>query len=282
MRTLKKPTVKKVFLKQLKRKLLFRYSKDDINSILNDYDEFFDIEIAQGKTEEDVCISLGDPKGIVANLYQETPPKETLGKSIFSKREVVQNITIFILAFIIIHVIYKLNHGANYMMGELLISYPIIVSLLWFLLKKASPVDELQKNKNSLVLLKVFHTFCFLTVLSLFFFFHNLVIGFANQNTGPIVVKTLYFFIILLSLIVLFSIRQFHKDQVAFYSIVCHALGALSIIIHYINMLYSLTSINTFLIEVRISWLLYLETIIVIAIFILLNYKRKRKVWMHN
>lgn len=273
---------KKTFLRQLKKNLRFKYSKDDINSILNDYNEFFDIEIAQGKAEETVCLSLGDPITIVANLYQETGQKKAADKSVFSKRSMLQIISILILCFIIVNLVYKVEHSSQYMMVELLVSYPIIVSLLWFLLKKATPVVEIQMNKNSLVLLKNFHYFCFLTVLSLFFFFHNIVIGIAKQNTGPIVVNILYLLMVLLCGLVLFSISQFHKGQIAFYGLICHALGAIAIIVHYINILHSLSTINTFLIEARISWLLYLEAILAMIIFTIINYKRKTKIWMHN
>ena len=69
MNFLKKMVSRQMFLRQLKKKLRFKYNKDDIDSILNDYNEIFDVETAQGKTEKDVCMLLGDPAIIVQNLY---------------------------------------------------------------------------------------------------------------------------------------------------------------------------------------------------------------------
>jgi len=274
---------RQMYLRQLKKKLRFKFDKDDIDSILNDYNEIFDVETAQGKTEKDVCMSLGNPTIIVQNLYKEMHSKDALAKNIFLRGDIVRSISFAMICLIIAKAIYSLNYGhGGSMMVELLIFYPVLVSLLWLVLQRSNRVSTTAIIKNSLMQIKVAHLICLLIVLSLFFVCNNIIVNFRNDKIGNLVVGFLYIFIALLCGMILFGIFKFKRNQIAFYGVVCHALGVLVIILYYINVLHSLTNVNLFSIEIMKSGLIYLETIMVTCIFYIFTYKGKKQKWMHN
>ena len=283
MNLLVKIVSRQMYLRQLKKKLRFKFDKDDIDSILNDYNEIFDVETAQGKTEKDVCMSLGNPTIIVQNLYKEMHSKDALAKNIFLRGDIVQSVSFAMICLIIAKAIYSLNYGhGGSMMVELLIFYPVLVSLLWLVLQRSNRVSTTAIIKNSLMQIKVAHLICLLIVLSLFFVCNNIIVNFRNDKIGNLVVGFLYIFIALLCGMILFGIFKFKRNQIAFYGVVCHALGVLVIILYYINVLHSLTNVNLFSIEIMKSGLIYLETIMVTCIFYIFTYKGKKQKWMHN
>lgn len=68
---------KQNFIEKLRFYLSFRFSDDENASILNDYEEWFENETSQGKSEEEICAALDEPKKIVRKLliesYNSTP-----------------------------------------------------------------------------------------------------------------------------------------------------------------------------------------------------------------
>ena len=283
MNLLVKMVSRQVYLRQLKKKLRFKFNKDDIDSILDDYNEIFNVETAQGKTEKDVCMSLGDPTIIVQNLYKEMHSKDALAKNIFLRGDIVQSVFFTMICLIIAKAIYSLNYGhGGSMMVELLIFYPVLVLLLWLMLKRSNRVPTTAIIKNSLMQIKAAHLICLLIVLSLFFFFNNIIVIFRNEKAGILVVGFLDIFIALLCGMILFGIFKFKRNQIAFFGVVCHALGVLVIILYYINVLHSLTNVKLFSIKIMKSGLIYLETIMVTCTFYIFTYKRKKQKWMHN
>ncbi len=273
MNLLKAMVSRQMYLRQLKKKLRFQYSIDDINSILNDYNEIFDVEIAQGKTEKDVCMSLGDPAIIVQNLYKEMHSSDDSAKKIFSGRNIAQGIFIVMIGVIIVNVIYSLvySHGMS-IMAELLISYPVTVLLLWLVLKKKCISSSVVINNNP-VQIKAAHLICFFIVLSLFMFFNNIIVNLRNEQAGNFVVGFLFIFIALLCGMILFSTFKILRYQIAFYSVICHAFGVLTIILYYISILHTLTTVSMLSKKVLESGFIYLETIIVLCIFLFLHLK---------
>lgn len=271
---------KRGYLKLLKKKLRFKYSKDDIKGILNDYNEIFDIEIAQGKTEKEVCILLGDPGIIVQNLNQEIHPKDALNKNILSKRNMLQGIVLATICLIIAYIVSG-NHGGNVLL-ELLVAFPVIALLLWILLIKANFTYSDAKTKKSFLPIKISHAICFLTALFLFCFLNYGVVNFVNEQTGIFVVRVLYGGIALLCGLIIFNIFGFKGNKFASYSVICHAIGVITIIIYYINILHSLDTLSLYSLQIKQSAFIYLEVIIIMSIFIILSHKREAKKWMHN
>ncbi len=62
---------KKQFLEKL-HKNLFGISKDEITDILADFEEYFEIGKERGRSEEDIIISLGNPKQLARQIKAES------------------------------------------------------------------------------------------------------------------------------------------------------------------------------------------------------------------
>lgn len=59
---------KKQYLNSLRNRLQFKLSSEELLDILGDMEECFEAGIAEGKSEEDICESLGSPKTAAAEL----------------------------------------------------------------------------------------------------------------------------------------------------------------------------------------------------------------------
>lgn len=261
---------RQMYLRALKKKLRFRYNIDDIDSIMDDYNEIFDIETAQGKTEEDVCMSLGDPAIIAQNLYKEMHSRDDLVKKIFIKSNVLQGIFIIMICAITVKVIATLVYGqGKSIMSELLVSYPFTVLLLWLALKRR--ISSAVINKNYLVQITAAHLICFSIVISLFLFFNYINLNI--EQAGIIVERSLFILIALLCGMILFSFFKIVRNQIAYHSVIYHVLGVIAIILYYINVLHTLTTVSLFSRKVLESGYIYLETIIVLIVNLFLHFK---------
>ena len=67
-----KRTEKERFIERLRFYLSFHFSDAENASIVKDYEEWFENETLQGKSEKEVCDALGKPQKIVRNLLDES------------------------------------------------------------------------------------------------------------------------------------------------------------------------------------------------------------------
>lgn len=67
---------KEKYLAKLRQQLLFRLSNSEIDEIVSDMEECFEAGAAEGKSEEEICLSLGEPKSAAASLLNEQPVGE--------------------------------------------------------------------------------------------------------------------------------------------------------------------------------------------------------------
>lgn len=69
---------KKQYLASLRKYLRFRLSNKEIDDILADMEECFEAGAAEGKSEEDICLSLGEPRSAAASLLSEQTGSERI------------------------------------------------------------------------------------------------------------------------------------------------------------------------------------------------------------
>lgn len=62
---------RKRFLMKLYNNLKWNLPVKDANEVIEDYSEYFDEELAIGKTEQQFCLEVGEPKQIAANILKE-------------------------------------------------------------------------------------------------------------------------------------------------------------------------------------------------------------------
>ena len=95
------------FLKKLKIALKNKLTKAEISEIILDYTEYFDVGIADGKTEEELIMQFGDPKIIAMELLSDK--KSTARKfNLFSVNNIFR-LFAFILFVYLIYNIIKFN-----------------------------------------------------------------------------------------------------------------------------------------------------------------------------
>lgn len=71
------------YLELLKDYLLKVFSKDETNDILRDYEEYFVDAILEGKSENEIIMSLGSPKKIVKDLIDSNLDSEEKTENLF-------------------------------------------------------------------------------------------------------------------------------------------------------------------------------------------------------
>lgn len=71
---------KQQYLSKLRKQLQFRLSNSEIADIISDIEECFDAGAAEGKSEEEICLSLGEPKSAAASLLNEQTGGERISK----------------------------------------------------------------------------------------------------------------------------------------------------------------------------------------------------------
>ncbi|MCH5193235.1 MAG: DUF1700 domain-containing protein [Oscillospiraceae bacterium] len=124
----------KQYLSELSRHLRFRFSDNEISDIISDMKECFDAGAAEGKSEEDICLSLGAPKDAAASLLGEQK-KDPAG---FAARVLDHWIPVLISAFVIGTFFYfGFKHEIEYIRITETALYAIPL-LVWLLLERAS------------------------------------------------------------------------------------------------------------------------------------------------
>ena len=69
---MQKQNSKKKFLEKLYISLSFYFGDDDCDSLIKDYEEWFENEEMAEKSEYEICSGLGKPFDIARNLYKDS------------------------------------------------------------------------------------------------------------------------------------------------------------------------------------------------------------------
>ena len=69
---MQKQNSKKKFLEKLYISLSFYFGDDDCDSLIKDYEEWFENEEMAEKSEHEICSGLGKPFDIARNLYKDS------------------------------------------------------------------------------------------------------------------------------------------------------------------------------------------------------------------
>lgn len=71
---------KKEYIRKLRSCLAFFVSENELNDIESDFEEVFTDSLIDGKSEEQICLSLGSPKDAAANILSERGVTVSTGK----------------------------------------------------------------------------------------------------------------------------------------------------------------------------------------------------------
>lgn len=70
----------KEYIGKLRSSLAFFVSENELNDIVTDFEEMFADSLTDGKSEEQICLSLGSPKDAAADILSERGVKVSTGK----------------------------------------------------------------------------------------------------------------------------------------------------------------------------------------------------------
>lgn len=268
----------KNFIKKLKFYLAFYFDDKEIQNISSDYNEWFANEISQGKSEEQICLALGSPQKVVSDLLSNSD------KSPIRLQILLQNTVIQIFLFAIIHILVNIlllkafnRNGINYLYSGLGLTFLYFIAEI-IIIKKSYLLrsDISRKNFNRFNLLLS----CSAMVILLFemLFFTRIY----HPKSGQLCFWVAVVFILgLLSVTMLYVVRELFQDKASALLITFHSLGVSTLLLYLINqlhLLYNDFSQSIYLIYGSIC--IYAETIILW--FIINKWRNKKTIWTHN
>lgn len=134
---------KKQYLDKLRNNLRFRLSDGEIDDILSDMRECFEAGISEGKTEEEICIGLGNPGDAAASLISEQE-KESAGFIVRLAKYwipvIISVAFIGIFSYLVLRLQIRIGQSAN-------IAFYIIPLIFWVLLERTSFFKSIIKYK---------------------------------------------------------------------------------------------------------------------------------------
>lgn len=264
-------------MKKLRFHLAFHFNDEEIESISNDYDEWFTNEISQGKSEEQICRALGSPRKVVSDLLSES------AKGAFQLRIVLQNtvtqIILTIAAYIRISVSLLKIHNEN---GTSFLHSGFVMILACFVIGVIAIKNG--SNAGNGINRKVFYgtniaLSCFAVDIILF---EVLVIPQLTYfNVGLILYWSAVALVVCLLVInLVYVIKELSSDKALAFLLTLHCLGISTLLLYFTNqqhMLYDNWSQHTYFVCGTIC--LYVETAVLCFATKCIGASEK---WIHN
>lgn len=251
---------KKNFMEKLWLYLSFHFNDDETTSVLNDYEDWFENETLQGKSETEICAALEPPKTIVKNLLSEFG-HSSLQISVLFHNTMIQVFMLIItqlLAGVLLLNICNKN-SLNFLYCALSINFLYFITGI-IIIKKTGHTRTCNYRENLPVLgLTVF-------VIS----FEMFVIPKLNYpKFGKLYVLMLGTFILILFVASLYFAMQklIHNKSGVFFTIL-HMSGAITLLLFSINQMHMLyKDMSEYTDFIYNSAGIYLETIVLCLFF---------------
>ena len=267
---MQKQNSKKKFLEKLYISLSFYFGDDDCDSLIKDYEEWFENEEMAEKSEYEICSGLGKPFDIARNLYKDS--KEGKEHTFPLKSSVLlQTIATLVIYYVLCVSLltYFDKNGWNFYPVALGVFVLVFVAGL-FILKKSKLTCDMQ-FKNHLLLIGLFF---FILLTEVF-----LVMKKNEAGLGSYYVVLVTTAIIILSCIIIYIIlKKYIINRELGFITIFHILGIITCLMYFINQLHMFYIERTFGLEKIIAYssLLYIQTLIFGTILLLkLKFERK-------
>lgn len=218
---------KQDFIEKLRFYLSFRFSDDENASILNDYEEWFENETSQGKSEEEICAALEEPKKIVRNLLTESCNNST-PISMFFHNTMIQVLLLMILHLLIGISLLKFcnENSLNYLYFAMGINFLYFIIGSIIIKKSCCPMSHNYGSDLSI--------FGFVVLVILFEVL--LLPRLANSDSGKICVLLASAFSLVFFLInFYFVIKKFIYSKEYMFLSIFHISGVITLLFFLIN-----------------------------------------------
>lgn len=276
---------KKRFMNRFRRLLLWRFRAEDVREILSDYNEFFDVALETGKSEEEIVKELGDPLTIVKNIDQEWKKEKRLylwsGKVLF-----FYGIRFFCLCGILFFgsVLINTYDWEN----SVFLVLPLFLLVFWALLggntfSLGLFSNQVTSRKRKLLLLHGIQVMlslpAFIILLWMLFYPEGIFYVFRNDPSymGVFFEKWLVALCVVLVFYNLWVIYQYRKLSFVYYGLFIHGFSSIFMIVYFINILHRLSDFNTLQRQLIRCIFIYMEGIVLVFLFFLLLKSRKKE-----
>lgn len=261
----------KCFIQKLKFYLAFYFDDKEVNSISDDYHEWFAAEISHGKSEEQICLALGSPQKVVSDLLADSD-KSPIRLQILLQNTVIQIFLSVIMYILINTLLLKAfdRSGVNYLYAGL--GMPFIYFVAGMIIVPRSYLPESDISRKNFNRYNLFLP-CLALVIILFemLFFSEI----NAPKSGPLCFWAAAALTAgLLSANMLYVVRELFQDKLSAFLITCHSLGVSTLLLYLMNQLHLLYhdfSQHAYLIYGSIC--IYAETVILCFI---MNRRRNR------
>lgn len=267
---MQKQNSKKKFLEKLYISLSFYFGDDDCDSLIKDYEEWFENEEMAEKSEHEICSGLGKPFDIARNLYKDS--KEGKEHTLPLKSSVLlQTIATLVIYYVLCVSLLRYfdKNGWNFYPVALIANVLVFVAGL-FILKKSKLTCDMQ-FKNHLLLIGLFF---FILLTEVF-----LIMKKNEAGLGSYYVVLVTTAIIILSCIIIYIIlKKYIINRELGFITIFHILGIITCLMYFINQLHMFYIERTLGLEKIIAYssLLYIQTLIFGTILLLkLKFERK-------
>ena len=136
---------KESFMKRLVFELKLHFNSEEIGEIINDYNEFFSLGLADGKNEQELCQYFGDPKDIVKNIKLESKKRK---KGEFSLSFFTRIIAAMLILVYMVSFFNRVNTNNN-IINESIVAIIFVGILLWFVLGEKILTKPINYNIKS-------------------------------------------------------------------------------------------------------------------------------------
>ena len=250
---------RQMYLRQLSR-LLLRYNRAERESILADYQEFFEAGAAKGRSDEEICAELGSPRAVAAMLLHEFPPAFSL-KSL-KVRPALCGVLCLLLAWAAAHL-------GQLSPGLLMAGLPLVAVLLRLAVGAPPCPSDIPRGR-----LWAAHLACCGLALGLWLVFTGWMPQWLNHPPFGLPLARLgwfastILFLFAAGAVALIGLGlRFYKSSLIAFTVVCHALGVLGMALHLGNLLHNLDHPTSFVSACLPGLVLYLEGLVLAVAF---------------
>lgn len=276
---------KQDFLNKLRKALRRTFTKQEINDILADYEGFFISGMNDGKSEDKICVELGDPEVVALELMKELPQTKFI-PSISLSKDILIKVFAAILTIFVFSYYFIIYPDFNLVRDSIVLFFVFaIVLLLAFYGKRKA-------NKSQIIVLSAGHIFLLGISILADTFIKNFIyyasrITPDNLTPKPNTVMSkifdhltdieslvtflsaiVYIFIALSILITIVAIWGFYRSTPLSFTLIVHAAGSMNYIGGVYKITHDLQDIESFIYYMDSAFKIYCVSIILTIIFI--------------
>lgn len=258
------------YLKKLKRALYFRYTNNDIDEIIAEYRSFFETGLSEGRREQEICESFGAPHKVALTIIGDDAKHPKI-LSILFKRLIVCGFLIWL---------YIWRYDLQLFNRASLIIIGLSMSILWFFLggnlrsSAQYPYNDKARWRMYLPHILVFAG-TLGALLDPYYIFNH--IPETTEELISHINNVIAIDALLMFGIILWGVYGFLRKCPEYYSLICHAGGAL-LTLMYLNITYgNLCDYESYFHNFFFSFIPYLIGVVFAFIFfIFVKILRKR------